>query len=73
MSLKKPTLCRDWRPFLGYVRWLALPPCPTEREAREAFEARYGRKPLRARRLKNLWLVGPVFSDDVPSVRCSFD
>jgi len=86
--LKKPALCRDFRPSLGgYVTWLAVPPRWSEERAREAFRERYGREARQvekpsSRRVQRgpRWpvsgpgclLVGPVFVDKVPARRCSF-
>lgn len=85
--LEKPALCRDFKPALGYVTWLAVPPEWSEVHARDAFRERYRREPgevrmasIRRVRLKKpkpfrapgAWLVGPVFTDEVPPKRCSW-
>jgi len=78
-TLKKTALVRDHRDG-RYVTWLAVPRRTTSEEARETFEERYGREPKAVRRepsgrgqYNGAALVGPVFSDVVPGVRCSFD
>lgn len=62
-KLKTPAPCRDWGPFMGYVRWLAVPPEWTDAEAWAAFRERYKRPPAVVRRMgphAGATLVGPV-------------
>jgi hypothetical protein len=80
MPITVPVIVRDYDETQGtYVTWLLFPQAWSLKEARQAFCTRYGRNPADVTRINkhvhapSYVRVGPVFTDDTPPLRMTFD
>jgi len=80
MPVTAPVIVRDYNEAQGvYVTWLLCPHWWSFKEARKMFFERYGRNPDDISRINervhapSYVQVGPIFTDDVPPLRMTFD